>query len=135
MPFDGAEYAKSETLRKLEQVAELLATEDRWCKGINQTVDGRRCIVGAMQAVEAELVLEPVILTAIREVTGRRCRRIERFNDRPTTTHDLVLAVLRQAHTDVVVGRLPNQRGGSAWRSSWQRMKAWVCGKEGCFAS
>ncbi|HLI23010.1 MAG TPA: hypothetical protein VKV32_17940 [Stellaceae bacterium] len=83
---------------------EQLPTEDRWCKGALYTVDGRRCILGAMQAVNGAMVLKQPILQAIQEVTGRRYTAIETFNDRRTTTHAQVIAVLQRARRDILDG-------------------------------
>jgi hypothetical protein len=106
MPFDGTEFVQSYTLNKLDQVIGLLAAEDQWCKGIEKTPDGRHCIIGALRAVNAQLVLEPVILQAIKTVTGRRCGRIERFNDAAATDHTLVMRVLERARYSVIAGDL-----------------------------
>jgi hypothetical protein len=123
MPFDGTPHRASDALGRLDRVIELLASEDRWCKGVTETPGGRRCVIGAMRAADAQL-LEPVVLQAIRDVTGRSYWRIESFNDARATSHALVLAVLERARQDVAAGRLadPPQRTGvrrwlcAAWR-------------------
>ena len=52
MPFDGRDYStRIDALEKIDRVIEQLPSEERWCKGALYTVDGRRCILGAMQAV------------------------------------------------------------------------------------
>ena len=51
-------------------------------------------LAGAMQAVEARQVLEPVILRAAREIGRKYYWRIEFFNDDPRTTHADILRVL-----------------------------------------
>ena len=105
MPFDGREYSlRIDALEKIDRVIEQLPTEDRWCKGALYTVDGRRCILGAMQAVNGAMTLKQPILQAIQEVTGRRYTAIETFNDRRTTTHAQVVAVLRRARQDILDG-------------------------------
>jgi hypothetical protein len=105
MPFDGRDYsARIDALEKVDRVIEQLLTEDRWCKGALYTVDGRRCILGAMQAVNGAMTLKQPILQAIEEVTGRRFTAIETFNDRRTTTHAQVMAVLRRARRDIIDG-------------------------------
>lgn len=105
MPFDGREFStRIEALEKVDRVIEQLPTEDRWCKGALYTVDGRRCILGAMQAVNGAMVLKAPILQAIQEVTGRRYTAIETFNDRRTTTHAQVVAVLHRARKDIFDG-------------------------------
>ena len=112
MPFDGNEFeyldARQRVLREmdeqLQQVRSLLAHEGRWCKGALETPDGRRCILGAMHAVHASRILEPIVLGAIKDVTGRYYLRIDAFNDQRNTTHGLVLAVLEQASENVRSG-------------------------------
>jgi hypothetical protein len=103
MPFDGRDYStRIDALEKIDRVIEQLPSEDRWCKGALYTVDGRRCILGAMQAVNGAMVLKQPILQAIQEVTGRRYTAIETFNDRRTTTHAQVVAVLHRARQDIL---------------------------------
>ena len=105
MPFDGREYSlRVDALEKIDRVIEQLPSEDRWCKGALYTVDGRRCILGAMQAVNGAMTLKQPILQAIQEVTGRRYTAIETFNDRRTTTHAQVVAVLQRARQDILEG-------------------------------
>lgn len=111
MPFDGSEREHDARWRILKEIGDqlgeveaLLAREERWCKGVLETPDGRRCILGAMHAVHASRILEPVILSAIKEVTGRYYLRIDAFNDHRSTTHGLVLAVLEQAQGNVRAG-------------------------------
>lgn len=105
MPFDGGlNQGRFEAIEKLDRVVDLLATADRWCKGALVTREGRRCIVGAMQAVGAVGVLRRPVLTAIQEVTGRPYMSIEFFNDCASTTHGLVLDVLARARADLMSG-------------------------------
>ncbi|MGO8914558.1 MAG: hypothetical protein ACLQJR_01460 [Stellaceae bacterium] len=107
MPFDGTGYeGRIETLDKMDKVVDLLAREDRWCKQQLRSYDGRRCILGAMMAADATIVLKEPILLAIKQVTGRDYLRIEMFNDHPLTTHGLVLTVLHQARANIVSGVL-----------------------------
>ena len=103
MPFDGAGVPQHPALQKLDAVMGLLAREDHWCKGRLRTPDGRYCLMGAMQAAEAQALLEPAVSRAIRELTGRRFLRIVTFNDRPATTHAMVLMVLRRAGEQIVL--------------------------------
>lgn len=125
MPFDGSDFAQNYTLNKLDQVISLLATEDQWCKGVEKTPDGRHCIIGAMRAVNAQLVLEPMVLQSIRAVTGRRYGRIERFNDAAATDHSLVLMVLRQTRCSILAGE--HQTSFSpATAGRWRRAVAGV---------
>jgi hypothetical protein len=118
MPFDGRDYStRIEALEKIDRVIDQLPTEDRWCKGALYTVDGRRCILGAMQTVNGAMTLKQPILQAIEEVTGRRYTAIETFNDRRTTTHAQVMAVLRRARQDILDGTAGCQT--AATRSFW----------------
>jgi hypothetical protein len=105
MPFDGIGLdGRIDALDKLERVADLLAREDRWCKQQLRSYDGRRCILGAMMAVEATVTLKEPVLRAIKQVTGRDVLRIEMFNDHPSTDHGLVTKVLDQARSDLLLG-------------------------------
>jgi hypothetical protein len=115
MPLDGTELGTlgNTPLAKLGEVERLLISEQRWCKGRLRDKDGRYCLVGAMQAVEARQLLEPVILRAAREVGGKHYWRIESFNDNPHTTHDDVLRVLRRARENVITSMIdPRPRYG-----------------------
>jgi hypothetical protein len=51
-------------------------------------------------------------------VTGRRYTAIETFNDRRTTTHSQVVAVLRRARQDILDGTA-GYNPGAASRMSW----------------
>jgi hypothetical protein len=97
MPFDGIRAPEFLAAEKIDEVIGLIGREDRWCKGSMTTFDGRRCLVAAMQAVDAQTMLEPIVLRAIKDVTGKQYRRIERFNDHRSTTHPLVIRVLGRA--------------------------------------
>ena len=105
MPFDGVGFVSNESLRKIDEVIDLLGTPDKWCKGALRSHDGRYCIRGAVRSVEAADVLEPTILQSIGEVAGKRFRRIESFNDHPNTSHEQVLAVLHRARETIQAGR------------------------------
>ena len=129
MPFDGTGYdGRIEALDKMDKVIDLLSREDRWCKQQLRSYDGRRCILGAMMAADATIVLKEPILLAIKQVTGRDYLRIEMFNDHPLTTHGLVLKVLSQARENVVNGVAERQPAmalapaGTWWRGS---LKPW----------
>ena len=106
MPLDGTELGTFENnaLAKLREVERLLINEEQWCKGRLRDKDGRYCLAGAMQAVEARQSLGSIILRAVREVGGKRYWRIESFNDNPHTTHADVLRVLRRAREDIIAG-------------------------------
>jgi hypothetical protein len=102
MPFDdNRHHVPGDALERIDKVIALLATEDKWCKFFAESSDGRRCLWGAMRAEDAASVLEPPILDAIRQVTGRFQRCIDAFNDHPATTHALVLKVLYQARHNI----------------------------------
>ena len=51
MPFDGVGYIGNESVRKMDEVIDLLGTPDKWCKGALRSHDGRYCIRGAVRAV------------------------------------------------------------------------------------
>jgi len=102
MPFDGVGFPIDDRVSKIDQVIDLLATPNRWCKAQFKTHDGRYCIRGAIMAVEGADFLKPIMLQAIREVTGERYLRIESFNDHPYTRHAQVLRVLMRARQLVV---------------------------------
>ena len=105
MPFDGVGFVSDESLQKIDAVLDLLATPDKWCKGALRSHDGRYCIRGAVRSVDAADVLEPTILQSIGEVAGKRFRRIESFNDHPSTSHEQVLAVLSRTRETIRAGR------------------------------
>jgi hypothetical protein len=102
MPFDGIGFAFDERVSKMNQVIQLLATPDKWCKGTLKTYDGHRCIRGAMMDVADAHCLAPIILRAIREVTEKHYFSIETFNDHPYTDHAQVLRVLSRAFDDLI---------------------------------
>ena len=86
MPFDGSGYERRiQALDKMDKVIDLLSDPARWCKRHLRTPDGRRCIVGAIIAADAEGELERPILLAIKQVTGGDYRWIQSFNDHPLT--------------------------------------------------
>jgi hypothetical protein len=119
MPFDGRDYStRIDALDKIDRVIEQLPSEERWCKGALYTVDGRRCILGAMQAVNGAMVLKQPILQAIQEVTGRRYTAIETFNDRRTTTYSQIVSVLNRAREDIIEGSAGCSAGATS-RISW----------------
>jgi hypothetical protein len=130
MPFDGTGFGdRGDALSKIDEVIELLAREDRWCKQQLRSYDGRRCLLGAMMAADAAIVLKEPILLGIKQITGRDHFRIEMFNDHPLTTHRLVLRVLNQARDNLVAGVLArpalpgpvSARG--RWTKPWERLR------------
>ena len=110
MPFDGSDYERRVDIDKLDGMIALLSNKRRWCQGQLQTADGRYCIGGAMMAVGATLALRTPILHAIEQVTGHDYVRIERFNDHPMTTHQLVIKVLQKARENLSDGAVTARR-------------------------
>jgi hypothetical protein len=104
MPFDGSDFAGLGALDKIDRVIERLSREEAWCKGKLRTDDGRRCIVGAMQDVQAVLELTRPVMLAIQQVARGRYSGIEAFNDHRATTHAQVMEVLHQARANVLAG-------------------------------
>lgn len=111
MPFDGREFEQSNLmLEKLDSVIDLLSSEDKWCKYQVRTNDGRRCIMGVLIDVDGAALLADPILAAARELTGKSHGRVERFNDHRKTDHRLVLAVLRRARENLLLGKMTSGR-------------------------
>jgi len=133
MPLDGTEFALLEDhpLAKLSAVERLLATRQQWCQGKMRDEEGRHCLVGAMEAANARLILEPIVLRAAREVGGKRYWRIEFFNDDPRTTHADVLRVLRRARDNIIRTMIDGDR-----RRSWRQVltEAWRAVRAGSIA-
>jgi hypothetical protein len=123
MPFDGVGFVANESVDKLDAVIDLLGTPERWCKGALRSHDGRYCIRGAIRAVNGAELLEPAILQAIGQVAGRRFRRIEAFNDHPTTSHDQIVAVLARARHNFEAG--PTLGSSSRLRQRAASILAW----------
>lgn len=112
MPFDGTDLGLfgNHPLARLGAVESLLASEQHWCKGKLRDSAGRHCLLGAMQVAGARQVLEPIILRAVREVSGKYYWRIERFNDDPRTTHADILRTLRPALENVIAEMIGGDR-------------------------
>ena len=127
MPLDGTEFTffGDHPLAKLGAVERLLAREQQWCKGRMRDRDGRHCLVGAMQAVDARQLLEPIILRAVREVSGRHYWRIESFNDNPRTTHPDILRVLRRAREHIIAGMIEGTP--RPWYLRWAKTLRGLC--------
>jgi hypothetical protein len=106
MPFDGAGLVFDERVSKLDEVIDLVASPDKWCKGVLRTYDGRYCIRGAIIAVKGECCLAPIVLRSIRGVTRKHYLSIEAFNDHYDTDHARVLTVLVHARDVLVSGEL-----------------------------
>jgi hypothetical protein len=128
MPFDGRLHeGQIEALVKIDQVIDLLATPDLWCKGSLYLPDGRRCLVGAMEKVQAVRILRQPILNAIHEVSGTRYHHIEKFNDARSTTHPLLMSVLLKARENIQLefGQHPNVIA-PVRHVSWHRLRSLV---------
>ncbi|MGO8914593.1 MAG: hypothetical protein ACLQJR_01635 [Stellaceae bacterium] len=105
MPFDGKGMEiQLDTLDKIDRVIDLLDRPEKWCKGVLKSSDGRLCVLGAVLEAHADKVLKVPLLAAIEQVTGRSYPRIETFNDHRTTTHAVVMQVLRQARRNILAG-------------------------------
>ena len=115
MPFDGTDlgFLENHTLTKLGAVEPLLATEQQWCKFQLRDRDGRHCLLGAMQAVKARQMLEPIILRAARKVGGKHYWRIEFFNDDSRTSHADILRVLSLAQENIVANIIKGEQTGT----------------------
>jgi hypothetical protein len=105
MPFDGRAFIRQEALVKIDAVIALLAAEERWCKGSLVNNRHQRCLLGAMIAAGADELLKPLVLEAVREITGSGFRTIQSFNDARATTHADVLAALYRARENIELGR------------------------------
>jgi hypothetical protein len=135
MPFDGVESAFGDRLGKIDKVIDLLASPEQWCKGTLRTPDGRNCIRGAIMAVDGTGVLQPLVLQAINEVTGRHYRRIESFNDHPDTDHGQVVTVLTRTRDRLMIGQLAAARSAPAARVGWRtRLVGWFNGRHRRYA-
>jgi hypothetical protein len=117
MPFDGVGFAFQDRVSKIDQVIDLLATPDKWCQGYYKTADGRYCIRGAIIAVEGANNLRPIVLQAIREVTGKHYFRIESFNDHADTNHVQMIQVLMRARANLISAQPDMKHGGTI---TWQ---------------
>lgn len=124
MPFDVVGFATDDRVSKIDQVIDLLATPDKWCKAQFKGPDGSYCIRGAMMAVQAEEYLKPIVLRAIHDVTGQRYWRIESFNDHPNTQYAEVRRVLTRARQLLVNGWTPEMEPPPAgWTALMQALR------------
>lgn len=127
MPFDGTSFpSHADAIGRIDDAIGLLSREDRWAKRVLETSDGRRCIMGALRTANAQM-LEPFVADAIEELTGRRLKVVT-FNDRYTTTHAMVLQVMKRARQliaetdpETVTKMLspPALRINRRWRMLW----------------
>jgi hypothetical protein len=104
MVYQAAESIEACALAKLAVAERLLASEGHWCKGALRDGRDRYCLLGALDMAGARRLLAPVVLRAVREVSGKHYWRIESFNDSRRTTHADVLRVLRRARETIAAG-------------------------------
>ena len=112
MPFDGLDPSLI-YITKFDEVIDLIGNEQRWIKGTERNWQGQYCLKGALKSVGMAKVFAPVVLRSIEEVTGKRYRCIESFNDSQKTTHSEILSVLNRAREHLVAGEfavLPAKR-------------------------
>src|SRR5262249_20600752 len=102
------------------QVIGLLAAPDKWCQGNYKTPDGRYCIRGAIVTVEGANNLRPIVLQAIREVTGKHYFRIESFNDHADTNHAQVVQVLMLARAHSISAQQDMTHSGMLAAIGWR---------------
>jgi hypothetical protein len=100
MPFDGAGVGADRRVDQIDEVIWLIGLPQKWIKGKRRTGDGRFCVTGALIELGATR-LQPAILDAMTEVTGKPYGSVEAFNDDPETTHFLLMRVLERARADV----------------------------------
>lgn len=124
MPFDGIEHLENRTLAELGRVEQLLASEQKWCKGRLRDIGGRHCLVGAIAAAEAGQDLARHVMRAVREVSGKRWWRIESFNDDPGTTHEDVLRVLHRTRENIVADLICAEERQSRLRHWLQQVQS-----------
>jgi hypothetical protein len=105
MPFDGVGFSANEYSQKIDAVIDLIGTPERWGKGTFRSKDGRYCLRGAIRKLDKSEVLDPVVLDAINQVTGRSYFTIVRFNDSNLTNHAMILTVLMRARENIAAGR------------------------------
>jgi hypothetical protein len=125
MPLDGSAASDMLALDQLDRVTRSIREPDLWCQQQLRSFDGRRCLLGAMMAADANVTLKAPILAAIKQVTGRDYLRIEMFNDHPLTTHGLVMRVLKQARVNLLC---PTEapKPLSFWQRLVGRLPAWA---------
>ena len=124
MPFDGTSFHRSDAIGRLDRAIGLLAHEDLWVKRALETADGRRCIMGALRAANAE-TLEPFVCHAIEEFVGKRLTVVA-FNDHHATTHAMVMQVLGRARQLIAESEIklqyaapPTSRLPKSWLLAW----------------
>lgn len=116
MSLRSTDLSESEPLRKIDEVIDLLGSEERWCKHARRLADGRRCLVAALQEAHAEPPLRRAVLRAARENSGQRYVGLAAFNDDAKTSHGQLLSVLRDARQKIALGE---------WRLEWPEPRGW----------
>ncbi len=121
MPFDQPrDEDLPDVVLRLDQIASLLK-EDGWVQH-GWDDEGMRCLGQAVldaygiwrnpeQRLPTELNTLPVvrpIRQAIREITGRNFQNIPRFNDLPSTTVDIIFAVIHRARENCLAAHRAN---------------------------
>ena len=101
MPFDVAGFEADDRVSQIDDLIRLIGVAQNWVKGRRRTGDGRFCVNGAVIELNA-IRLRPVILEAINQVTGKRYRSLEVFNDDTETTHFVLTRVLDRARADLI---------------------------------
>jgi hypothetical protein len=116
MPFDSLPAVKPETkdAQVLREAMDIIRDKDAWTKG-NIYCGGRHCMAGAImramglndqQMKKVQMVgiacnLSTPILMALNEAATQRSGKVEYFwgyNDRATTSHADVMAVMQAAY-------------------------------------
>jgi len=104
MPFDGAE-SPFYYLGKIDEVIDLVEAPGQWTQRIYRNRRGQYCLKEVLNMVGVAQVLEPVILRAAADITGKEFCCVESFNDMSDTTQRDVVSVLRRVRDDVAAGR------------------------------
>jgi hypothetical protein len=118
MRLDGEDHERTDeradALHRLDAAIRLIDIPEHWCRGVLFDDAGRRCIIGALQAVVAPVS----VLDAVAAVLPRRIfwSDIASFNDSPRTSHADVMRVLSRARVRLGGEPLP---GFEARRRCW----------------
>lgn len=113
MPFDAAPEVRVE-LRILDEMREILATPEMWCKGRYSNGEAV-CIMGALDVARGRSPGGPrpypspleernVIFTLLKSTPHHQ--KIWTFNDNPSTTHSDILSLIDRAREKIVADSL-----------------------------
>lgn len=93
MPFDNSPQVKTE-IDILDEMKVILATPDKWCKGVLMDKAGAHCLVGSSDEAIVQYGQASVdaVFARMERILGQT--DIAGFNDAPTTTHRDVLALI-----------------------------------------